>query len=540
VKRRLFALAALLGSACTPFSQHLRDGDALAAAKRWGEAEREYKDAAEDEPARSEPADRLRALHEGWAAELTASAEERRAAGDLPGATHALLRAQQVVPGYGPARLAMAKVLEARAAAAAQLVDHGHPEEALAAFDAILHLQPNQSQALAGRARAQGTIADLAFKAGQGFEKKGRPGNALVEYVKADAARPGATAAHERAEVLRRSLLSELTFSVVPLPVQDRSKSPDIAVRLTGPRLAAALPPGLPVKIEDAASAGHRGVKVSVTLDDVQYDYTKDIVPRTAPPPPESEGVRQAEATVASEGSRLIAGDEQLEHTRQELDRCWAEVLTDCRKALEKCGAHDEGACRGSACDAARCSAGVAAVARSGEAVSALRRRLQASAAAVEAKPGSGSEGFTFDVEVHHATVIASVTFALSDLDGAATPVSEDFAASDQDEAHPAHPEHGVQADPLQIKNEATLRREVSDQILAAAMERIHNRYEAYRLGLADAARRQFGKSDDSEDAVEAAVRALLVAPDAPPSDLLAMVAKARQIDVPETIATVR
>jgi hypothetical protein len=80
----------------------------------------------------------------------------------------------------------------------------------------------------------------------------------------------------------------------------------------------------------------------------------------------------------------------------------------------------------------------------------------------------------------------------------------------------------------------------VSDQIVAAVMDRIHTRYEAYRLGLADAARRQFGKSDDSEEAVETAVRALLVAPDAPPPDLLAMVAKARQIDVPETIAAAR
>jgi hypothetical protein len=540
VKLRLVAFVAVLVSACTPFSQHLRDGDTLAAAKHWGEAEREYKDAAEDEPNRPEPTDRIRALHDAWAAELTATAEERRAAGDLDGATHSLLRAQQVVPAYPPARRAMAKVLETKAAKAAQLIDSGHSEEALAAFDAILHLQPNESHALAGRTRAKATIADRAFQAGQAFEKKGRPGNALVEYVKADAARPGATAAHERAEALRRSLLSELSFSIVPLPVQDRSKSPDIAVRLTGPRLAAMLPPGLPVKVEEAAPSSHRGVKVSITLDDVQYDYAKDIVPRTAPPPPASEVIREAEGAVAAEGRRVIAGDEQLEHARQDLDRCWAEVLIDCRKALERCGGHDEGACRGSACDAARCSTRVAAVAKSGEDAGALRRRLEASVAAVEAKPGSNSEGFTYDVEVHHATVIGSVTFALSDLDGAATPVTEDFAASDQDETHPAHPEHGIPADALQIKNEATLRRELSDQILAAALDRIHSRYEAYRLALADVARRQFGKSDDSEEAVEAAVRALLVAPDAQPSDLLAMVAKARQIDVPETIAAAR
>ncbi|MFP2960693.1 hypothetical protein ACLEPN_23450 [Myxococcus sp. 1LA] len=119
-------------------------------------------------------------------------------------------------------------------------------QDARTEFDAVLSVSPDHAAAKRGVDGVQVAWAKRWFGTGEGLEKAGKLGNALVAYVRADQERVGATAARERAEAVRQKLRDEVAFLVVAAPVEDRAGAPDVAQRLAAGRLAAMLPTKLP------------------------------------------------------------------------------------------------------------------------------------------------------------------------------------------------------------------------------------------------------------------------------------------------------
>jgi hypothetical protein len=101
--------------------------------------------------------------------------------------------------------------------------------------------------------------------------------------------------------------------------------------------------------------------------------------------------------------------------------------------------------------------------------------------------------------------------------------------------AHKAYDKVGVLADPVQLRSEAELRVEAGDKAMAAIASRVMERFNVYRQRRVEDARRGMVRPS-AEDVVETAVRALLLTADAPPEDILQLLAKARGLDNPASI----
>src|SRR5205085_4308052 len=102
---------------------------------------------------------------------------------------------------------------------------------------AVLVYLPDLPRAVSLRGQIQVAFSKRAFATAEDLEKSGKLGNALIEYLKADQYKIGATAARERADAVRKKLRTELTWFVEAASVTDKSASPDIAQRLGAGRL---------------------------------------------------------------------------------------------------------------------------------------------------------------------------------------------------------------------------------------------------------------------------------------------------------------
>lgn len=571
-------------SGCSAFSRAVKEGDAASQEQKWAEAEAAYLRALAADPEASEVKVKLGKVRQAWSEVVLEGARAVHASGDLDGAMKRLVRALELNADNVSARELLGATLDARVAAGNVALKAERLQDARTEFDAVLSVAPDHAAAKRGVDGVQVAWARRWFGTGEGLEKAGKLGNALVAYVRADQERVGATAARERAEAVRQKLRDEVAFLVVASPVEDRAGAPDVAQRLAAGRLAARLPTQLPLRVVTEAPAGREGVTLDLSLERVlplqvveESQRTQRYLAgnRSVPNPRRSgfetqllkaertlEDVERKQAAALREYLRMQA---ELSMVRVAAERCRERERRQCREALQDCGeaarevsgpGQFPSECNPSRCDNKACVAEevllVAKAAASLQKEKALeealdksegqRTQVQRHRDATFREPITVEEpmysDFVFDVQLHRLTVTASVTAVMRDLikeQQVPAPNTQDYAVMHEDTAHKGYDRYGVLADPVQLRNELELRVEVGDKAVSDVARRVKERFDAYRGKRVEDARRGMVRPG-AEDVVETAVRALLLTADAPPQDILQPLGRARGLNRPESL----
>ncbi|QRK12360.1 TetR family transcriptional regulator [Archangium violaceum] len=577
----LFALLAAMG--CSAFSRAVKEGDQFTTARNWEQAEAAYQRALAVEPGDSEVKVKLRNMRKQWSAEVFQAAQAKHAEGDLASATPLLVRAIELDDENDPARALLGQTLDARVAVALEALKEERLQDARTELDAVLAVDAEHEAARKGVVAVQTAWARRWFSTAQRLEEEGKLGNALLAYVRADQERVGVTPARERAEEVRRKLRDEIAFLVVTGPAEDKAEAPDVAQRLSPGRLSALLPQEVPIRVITAdAPKDHPGVRLGVAVERVmpvksveqgqksqRYLVTNKAVP--SPRRLELEAALLEQERKLEDVERRLSGvlrdylrkQDELAQAREVAARCRERERTVCAKGLSECIRAFERAKPGnvpSECNPARCNPQCeqeeGALAQRANAAKELERRLEAAQENAELQRREVQRGrdayyrepltveepvyadYPYDVELHRLSITASVTERLIDLakDAAgASPRTEDYAAVAEDSANKAYDKVGVLADPVQLRTEAELRVEAGDKAMASIAERVKERFDIYRQGKVEDARRGMVRPS-AEDVVETAVRALLLTADEPPQDILQPLAKARGLENPEAI----
>ncbi|MCP3102121.1 TetR family transcriptional regulator [Myxococcus sp. K15C18031901] len=578
------ALASLLVlTACSAFSRAVKEGDTASQQQKWAEAEAAYLRALAADPEASEVTVKLREVRRAWSQVVLEEARGVHDAGDLDGAMKRLVRALELDADNVAARELLTVTLDERVAKGHVALKEDRLQDARAEFDAVLSVSPEHAGAKKGVDATQVAWARRWFGTGDGLEKAGKLGNALVAYVRADQERVGATAARERAEAVRQKLRDEVAFLVVATPVEDHAGAPDVAQRLTAGRLAAMLPTQLPLRVVTEAPAGREGVKLDLSLERVlplkvvedQQKTQRYLAGKTSVPNPRRAGfetkllhaertleeVERKQAAVLREYLRLQG---ELTTLREGAERCRDRERRECLEALQECGeaardAEKPGQVPGE-CNPSRCASGLCAKEEQlfAQKVIAVKEREKLLEVALDKSEGQRTEvqrnrdtvfrepvtveepmysEFVYDVQLHRLTVTASVTAVMRDLlkEQVPAPLTEDYATVHEDMAHKGYDRYGVLADPVQLRNELELRVEVGDKAVADMARRVKERFDTYRGKRVEDARRGMVRPG-AEDVVETAVRALLLTADAPPADVLQPLGQARGLTRPEAL----
>ncbi len=575
---------ALVLSGCSAFSRAVKEGDLASQEQKWAEAEAAYLRALAADPEASEVKVKLGKVRQAWSEVVLEEARAIHATGDLDGAMKRLVRALELNADNVPARELLGETLDARVAAGNAALKAERLQDARAEFEAVLSVAPDHAAAKRGVDGVQVAWARRWFSTGEGLEKSGKLGNALVAYVRADQERVGATAARERAEAVRQKLRDEVAFLVVATPVEDRAGAPDVAQRLAAGRLAAMLPTKLPLRVVTEAPEGREGVRLDLALERVLPLQVVEESQRTqrylagnrAVPNPRRAGFEgkllQAERTLedverkqATALREYLRMQSELTMVRVAAERCRERERRECRDALKDCGeaarelsrpGQFPSECNPSRCDARACSAEelllVAKVAAALDKEKALeaaldkaegqRTQVQRHRDTTFREPITVEEpmysDFVFDVQLHRLTVTATVTAVMRDLLKAQqvpAPNTQDYAVMHEDTAHKGYDRYGVLADPVQLRSELELRVEVGDKAVADLARLVKERFDAYRGKRVEDARRGMVRPG-AEDVVETAVRALLLTADAPPQDILQPLGRARGLNRPEAL----
>ncbi|WP_426756879.1 outer membrane exchange accessory lipoprotein TraC [Myxococcus sp. Y35] len=575
---------ALVLSGCSAFSRAVKEGDLASQEQKWAEAEAAYLRALAADPEASEVKVKLGKVRQAWSEVVLEEARAVHATGDLDGAMKRLVRALELNADNAPARELLGQTLDARVAAGNAALKAERLQDARAEFDAVLSVAPDHAAAKRGVDGVQVAWARRWFSTGEGLEKSGKLGNALVAYVRADQERVGATAARERAEAVRQKLRDEVAFLVVATPVEDRAGAPDVAQRLAAGRLAAMLPTKLPLRVVTEAPEGREGVRLDLSLERVlplqvveESQRTQRYLAgnRSVPNPRRAgfegkllqaertlEDVERKQATALREYLRMQA---ELSMVRVAAERCRERERRECREALQECGeaarevsgpGQFPSECNPKRCDSKACVAEevllVAKAAASLEKEKALeaaldkaeaqRTQVQRHRDTTFREPITVEEpmysDFVFDVQLHRLTVTATVTAVMRDLlkeQQVPAPNTQDYAVMHEDMAHKGYDRYGVLADPVQLRNELELRVEAGDKATADLARMVKERFDAYRARRVEDARRGMVRPG-AEDVVETAVRALLLTADAPPQDILQPLGRARGLNRPEAL----
>lgn len=591
-----FALAVSAGG-CSAYSKAISRGDELAREGQWDDAEAAYLEADAKEPGKPETQLRIQNVRNKRAESWIARGRAAREALNFDEALKAYIEALKVTPDNPEVQQAWEAAYTERLDFAEGDLNKGALESAGRHVDAVLTYLPELTRAVSLRGQVEVAFARRAFATAEDLEKTGKLGNALVEYLKADQYRVGATRARERADQVRNKLRTELTWFVEAAGVADKSNSPDIAQRLGAGRLGQSFGQMIPLSVVTQAPPDARGVRLTLSIDRVMFNREKTSFQRTkkylagmkAVPNPERakneqqllEAERRLEEVddlFSQSLRRYTEAQNAVDRARDAFDRCTSDALVACQQALEDCR-------QDAALIAAKAAAAATAAARSDNAQSpppipqACQRMecdankcgdTRASVAVAVREQTSrrvalDNTGTTVDRQHREIQRLRDLVYR--------TPLTIDqpmYADFVYDVA--LHTLNGralvtLQMDELQ---EAPRRQPFSQDYLVSKKDEAHKGYDRYKLlvdplvlpneldvrielgerALADVVNRVRAKFDvyrdgwlqkarlslpraGAEDAVETLVRAVLVSADAPPQDVLDALAKAKGLQNP-------
>jgi tetratricopeptide (TPR) repeat protein len=591
----VLALAATAG--CSAYSKAISRGDELAREGQWEAAENAYLDADAKEPGKPETQLRIQNVRNKRAESWVARGRAARDALNFDESLKAYNEALKVTPDNPEISEAWEAAYTERLDFAEGDLKKGALESAESHAAAVLVYLPDLPRAVSLRGQIQIAFSKRAFATAEDFEKNGKLGNALIEYLKADQFKIGATAARERADAVRKKLRTELTWFVEAPSVTDKSNSPDIAQRLGAGRLGQSFGEKIPLSVVTQAPKDARGVRLTLSIDRVLFNREKTSIQRSkkylagmkSVPNPERakneqkllEAERyQEEVDDAFSKSLRRYTDSQnaVDRARDAYDRCTSDALAACQKALDDCredaalvaskaaaaataAANAEKpqspppipeACQKQVCDANRCaqpkeSVSVAereqgqrriAVDNAGTSVDRQHREIQRLRDLVYRTPLTVEQpmyaDFVYDIDIHTLNGRALVTLQMDDLQ--AEPMRQPFSQ-----------------DFLVSKKDETHKGYDRYEILVDPLvlpNEMDVRIELGEKALVDVVKRVRAKFDvyrdgwlktarlslpraAAEDATENLVRAVLVSADAPPQDILDALAKAKGLQKP-------
>lgn len=591
----ILALAATAG--CSAYSKAISRGDELAREGQYEAAETAYLEADEKEPGKPETQLRIQNVRNKRAESWIARGRAARDALNFDEALKSYNEALKVTPDNPEVSAVWEAAYTERLDFAEGDMKKGALESASSHVEAVLTYLPELSRAASLRGQVQVAFAKRAFATAEDLEKGGKLGNALIEYLKADQYRIGATAARERADQVRKKLRTELTWFVEAAGVSDKSSSPDIAQRLGAGRLGQSFGEKIPLSVVTQSPKDARGVRLTLSIDRVMFNREKTSIQRSkkylagmkAVPNPERakneqkllEAERHQEEIddVFSKALRRYTDSQNaVDRARDAYDRCTADALAACQKALDDCredaaliaakaaaaataAAIAEKpqqpppipqACQRMVCDAQKCtqpkqsvetaereqSQRRVAVDNTGTSVDRQHREIQRLRDLVYRTPLTIEQpmysDFVYDIDIHTLNGRALVTLQMDDLQAEPMrqPFSQDFLVSKKDEAHKGYDRYEILVDPLVLPNEMDVRIELGEKALVDVVKRVRAKFDVYRDGWLKTARLSLPRAG-AEDAVESLVRAVLVSADAPPQDLLDALAKAKGLQKP-------
>lgn len=564
------------------YSRALKEGDAFVQQQKWAEADAAYSRAQALDPTESEAVLKQRSVRHSWSQALYLEATQK--GDDWVAASQLLKRALQLDSENSAAQALQATTLNSLVRRGEAALKAERLPDALLDFDAVLDANPLHPEGRRGKFGVQAAWADRWFRRGEELEAEGKEANALLAYLRADQERVGATPARESAERVRQQLRQEVTFFVQVSPLVDRGPAPDVAARLAPGRLSAALPTQLPIKVITEPPSSKIGLRLQLALEKVAVLKDKEMSQRSqrylagnraVPNPKRASGevklrdvernLEHAERVQDNALRDYLHQQAELRLARDAAERCREKQMRACRESMSECSrtqAADQKAgksttpCDSSVCEEKGCAGEEkrlseridktrsvqTALENSQGGTELLRREVQRSREALFREPVTVDEpmysDFVFDVERHRLTVKASVTTLLEDLaQTAGTPAltTQDFSAAHEDSTHRGYERYGVLSDPLQLKDEADLRSMAGDKALGEIARRVKARFDSYRQRRVADARHGMVRAS-ADDVVETAVRALLLAADAPPEDILVPLMKARGIENPEAL----
>ncbi|MCI0574141.1 MAG: TetR family transcriptional regulator, partial [Myxococcaceae bacterium] len=265
----LGCLLVLTLTGCSAYHRAVKEGEAALQAGNFEAAESAYQLALAADPHGHEAQGGLANTRRAWALQLVARGDAAREAGQLEQAAEAYARAASLDASNPEAPERLRQTLEGRVAAGNEALKQGELGAAMAHFDAVLRHNREHTYARMGKDRVHAEWARQSFARAEAYVRAGKLGNALVEFVRADQERAGATPARERAAAVRERLRDEVAYWVELPAVEDRASAPDVAQRIAAGHIAAWLPEEVPIRVVTQSPKGGAGVRVSVALERV-------------------------------------------------------------------------------------------------------------------------------------------------------------------------------------------------------------------------------------------------------------------------------
>lgn len=585
--RGLMALTlglSLLLAGCSAYHRAVQTGAKALEEGRYEEALAAYESALSLDPRGTDARTGLTQARRGLSTQLVQRGRAALEAGKLEAAADDLGRAIDVDPDNVEAPQLYGQALSGMVAMGNAALQKDDLPGAEARYAAVLRRQASHREARLGMERVKAAWARYHFAQGEAAQRRGKLGNALVEYLRADEERPGVTPARERAAEVREGLRRELTLWVVMPPVEDRADATDVSQRLTAGRVAAVLPKKLPIRVvTEPAPEGGTGVLMDVALERVwavedkkvtQKSHTYLAGTRSVANPQRASAEaelltlqrddEEREAAVAQQVRRFVAAGQDVTRSMQSLEVCRERARESCEQRYAKCmeKAVDGGAdmkkageqCRGG-CDG-MCASEERELARARRDASTIETQVQHAQATLEASrrqvqrtrdallrlPLTLDEPMhaehIYDVEHHRRGVHALVTSQLTEL-GAEhvppTPVTREAVVESKDDAHRGFERFGILTNPLELRSETELRNALGEEALKALADIVMQRYELHRARWVAAAGRGQVRAG-AEDVVEATVRALLLTADNPDPRLMEGLTLGRKLQKPARI----
>jgi hypothetical protein len=335
----LVALSSGCGGA---YTEAIARGDKLAAAGMWDEAAAAYAQAQKIDPVDPEAQIKLKAVRRKQASERLTKGKSLIARGELEKGLVALQDAAQLDPDNTEAQAALADANAEALHEAERLMDKGDLQHAFELTTLVLKGSPRDPRAKRVDAKVREALADASYARADDFQKRGKLGNALLEYAACLDYIPDYRDAKLRVGQAKLALEQEITYYVVLGRFEDQTGPKDLARALTVDLLSQSFDPKLPLRVVAAApdKGNPRGVRLTGRFENYRFEHGQDRLEKSCDyecgkeqqPNPDYEPAVQR---VKNEEEQEARAQRDVDDAQKDFDRYQREVA-DLQKDVDR------------------------------------------------------------------------------------------------------------------------------------------------------------------------------------------------------------
>lgn len=563
--RLLFAIPLLFALGCGgAFGKAMKRGDELMERGQWDLAAAEYERAVELKPGDGEANQKLRRVRVMQARDRVARARPLLAENDPVGALALLQEAARFDPQNVEARALLGEANTKVLDRADALLGSGEAEKAFELTTLVLQGTPDDARARSLDGQVRDTLAERAYDRADELLGDGKHGAALVELGAALQYVPGFRDATTRMADVSRELDKRLAFYAVIGRFGGDAGGLSVASEMSRATLAGSFGEARLLRVVSSTpppSEGFVGIRLGGHVDGYRLDRKQSQSTQTcsyvcgksvqtnqshqtltASLAEAQQRKRAAEADVTRFGGEVQTAERAYDDVARHVDRAELEVER-AKLELDRCRQQnptDAGACQpeenkleaelrrlGAAqarlegpqqtLDAARQGLADAEARRDQEAanIASYESQLGGTPATIEVERTCDH---AYQVTRHDLTSTVNVTIRAEALREHSTVIDDmrsSYRAADDDVSFPAQPGRCAElsgGDPLELKSEADLKKDLATQASAMLKRQILAQYDAYRRSHLDRARKQSG-AGLIDDAVDSYVRYLKATP---------------------------